>query len=111
LVKISSITGSQTGKMRLTAEQRLAALERDVIVLHDTVKMLHGLLKEHRQLISDYITQQIMSANTSEENRVNVRPEDALYTFICRQRFDKMEKSIENIRRLMEDTSLGLRAG
>lgn len=111
-MKISSITGSQTGKMRLTVEQRLAALERDVVVLRDTVKMLHGLLKEHRQLISDYITQQVMSANTSdEENRGNVRPEDALYTFICRQRFDKMEKSIEKIRRLIEDARFGLRAG
>ena len=98
--------------MRLTLEQRLAALERDIVVLRDTLKMLHGLLKEQRQLISDYITQQVMSADTSdEEKHGNVRPEDALYTFVCQQRFDKMEKNIEKIRKLIEDSRFGLKAG
>ena len=64
-------------KMRLTIEQRLAALERDNVVLHDTVKLLHKLLKEQRQLINDYITQ-VLSANDGEKQKASLRPEDAL---------------------------------
>lgn len=111
-MKISSITRSEADKMRLTLEQRLAALERDVVVLLDTTKLLHRLLKEQRQLISDYITQQVMSADTSdEEKHGNIRPENALYTFVCQQRFDKMEKNIGKIHKLVEDSTFGLKAG
>ncbi|MHC4558498.1 MAG: hypothetical protein ACYTFW_11605 [Planctomycetota bacterium] len=60
--------------MRLTIEQRLSALERDNVVLHDTAKLLHKLLKEQRQLINDYITQ-VLSANDSEEQKGSLRPE------------------------------------
>lgn len=97
--------------MRLTIDQRLAALERDNVVLHDTVKLLHRLLKDQRQLIKDYITQQVMSTNQSEEQNNNVRPEDALYTFICKRRFDAIEKHMETIRKSVENPASGLKAG
>ena len=53
-------------KMRLTLEQRLEALERDNVVLHDTIKLLHRLLKEQRELISEYITIKVTCAATGD---------------------------------------------
>ena len=42
--------------MRLTIEQRVAALERQNVVLEGKVMLLYKLLKEQQQLINDYIT-------------------------------------------------------
>ncbi len=107
-MKILNELGS---KMRLTTEQRLVALERDNIVLHDTVKLLHKLLKEQRQLINDYITQKMMSSNKSDGQKGNLRPEDVLYTFICKRRFEGLEKHMEKMRKLVEEPKCGLKAG
>ena len=97
--------------MRLTIEQRLEALERDVVIVQDTMKLLHKLLKQQRELINDYITRKVTSIdNQSDENGASARPEDALYTFICRQRFDRIEKEIEKIRKAIEKSKITLKA-
>jgi uncharacterized coiled-coil protein SlyX len=83
--------------MRLTTEQRLMVLERDNVVQQDTVKMLHNLLKEQRLLINEYITQTVMSASQSDGQKSDIRPEDALYIFICKRRFDTLEKRMDKI--------------
>ena len=98
-------------KMRLTTEQRLSALERENVVLQDRVTMLHKLLKEQRQLINDYITQRVSSANKTEAQSGNLRPEDALFTFVCKQKFDRLEKNIESIRKSVSHSRFGLKAG
>jgi len=97
--------------MRLTMEQRIAALERDNVVLRDTIDMLHGLLKEHRRLINDYITQRIATANQSVADNGEVRPEEALYTFVCRQRFDRLSKEVASLRKLIGNPRFGSKAG
>ena len=97
--------------MRLTTEQRIAALERDNVVLNDTLKMLHKLLKEQRKLINEYITQNVMSAAKSDSQKSNIRPEEALYTFICKRRFDTLEKRMEKIHQSAEKPKYGLKAG
>lgn len=100
------------GQMRLTLEQRLEALERDNVVLRGTIKLLHRLLKEQRELINDYITLRLTCAATGDgQNRANKRPEDALYTFICKQRFDRIEKDMEKLHKLVESSKFGLKAG
>lgn len=99
------------GKMRLTTEQRLAALERENVVLQGRITLLHKLLKEQRQLISDYITQRISSANETANQNGNTRPEDALYTFICKQKFDRIEKNIARISKSVANSRIGLKAG
>ena len=86
------------GFMRLTLEQRVAALERENIVLQDTVKLLHRMLKEQRQLINDYITHSVASGNNGDQPGDNGRDEDVLYTFTCKRRFDNIEKRMENLR-------------
>ena len=96
--------------MRLTSEQRIAALERDNVVLHDTVKLLHKMLKEQRELINDYITQKVASQNNGGRQDDNARPEDVLYTFMCKRRFDQLEKRMENIRKSVMDSHT-LKAG
>ena len=98
-------------KMRLTMEQRIAAIERDNVVLHDTIDLLHRLLKEHRQLINDYITQQVVASEKRESEAPGVRPEDALYTFVCRQRFDRLSKEVESLRKLIANPRFGSKAG
>ena len=97
--------------MRLTIEQRVTALERDNVILQDTIKLLHRLLKEHRQLINDFITQKMTAAERSDEQSPDVRPEDALYAFVCKQRFDRITKEIETLRRLIQSSRFGLKAG
>ncbi len=100
--------------MRLTIEQRLRVLERDTVVLQDTIKLLHKLLKDQGELIHDYITQKVANANTNDggqNNSGDSRPEDALYTFVCRQRFDQIDKQIKKLRQLMESHQFGLKAG
>ena len=85
--------------MRLTSEQRIAALEREQIILQDTIKLLHKMLKEQKELINDYITHKVTSPENAEKHDDNNRPEDALYTFVCKQRFDYLEKRMERIRK------------
>ena len=89
--------------MRLTLQQRIAALERENIILHDTIKTLHKMLKEHRELINEYITQRVSSDENKLQNETR-RPEDVLYTFVCKQRFDHLEKRMERIRKTFVDS-------
>jgi hypothetical protein len=97
---------------RLTIEQRLEALERDTVVLHDTIKLLHKMLKDQGKLIKDYIARKVVSANpTDEDNPGNSRPEDALYTFVCGRRFEKLEREIEKIRKLLDGSRFRSIAG
>ena len=111
LAKIS-IKSQKVSKMRLTVEQRLEALERDTVVLHDTIKLLHKLLREQRNLINDYIVQKVAEANATDEQKgANNRPEDALYTFVCKQRFDKIDRDIRKMFSLIENLRFGTRAG
>jgi hypothetical protein len=97
--------------MRLTIEQRVAALERESVVLSDTVKLLHRMLKEQRRLINDYITRKVSSAVQNQRQEGNLRPEDEVYAFICRTRFERLEKQVEKMRKLLEKQAFGLRAG
>lgn len=92
-------------------EQRIAALERDNVVLHDKIDLLHRLLKENRRLISDYITRQVASANQGGGETADVRPEDAIYTFVCGKRFDRISKEIESLRKLIANRRFGSKAG
>ena len=98
--------------MRLTIEQRLQALERDAVVFHDTVKLLHKLLKNQEKLINEYIVRKIASANAdSEHNGENARPEQELYTFVCQRRFDKLERDVRRTLKLIENMRFGTKAG
>ena len=90
--------------VRLTMEQRVVALERDNTVLHDTVKLLHKMLKDQRQLINEYIVLTLGSANANNEhNGCTTRPEDALYTFVCKQRLDRLDRQIEKVHKFIKD--------
>ena len=73
---------------------------------------LHLLLKEQSTLINDYIIQRVTSAGNGS-NGNGERPEDAVYTFICKKRLDRIERDIKRITRLPEngDLDLELRAG
>ena len=98
--------------MRLTVEQRLQALERETVVLHDTIKLLHRLLKEQAELINDYIIQKVSEANDIDGDKGgSVRPVDALFTFVCRRRFDKIDNDIKRLQKSIEDLRFGVKAG
>jgi len=107
LVKLNRISD-----MRLTVEQRLQALERDAVVLHDTIDLLHKVVKTQSQLINDYITRKVASADAADEHEADKkRPENALFTFVCRQRFDQIDKDVAKMRKLIENLRYGLKAG
>lgn len=98
--------------MRLTTEQRLQALERDIVVLHDMMKMLHRMLKDQGQLINEYIVRRIANVNAAEGGEgANGRPEQELYTFVCQKRFDKLEKNIKRTLEAVENLKFRLRVG
>lgn len=96
------------GEMRFTTEQRLAALERENILLRDTTKMLHKMLKEQRELIKDYITEAITATDAKNAQAGAVRPEEALYTFVCKQRFNRLDKMIDELRKQVEESASAL---
>ncbi|UCE48868.1 MAG: hypothetical protein JSW47_01750 [Phycisphaerales bacterium] len=99
------------GNMRFTVEQRLAHLERENVILHDSTQMLHRMLKEQQELIKDYIAQILVSGDESEEQNERVRTEraeKAQYTFTCMQRFERLEKSIEKLNMQTGEPALAL---
>ena len=89
--------------MRLTIEERLAALERENVVLHDKLKVLHKLMKEQRELTMDY-TQKVVSVSDSKAEIMH--PEEVRYTYCCRPRFERLEKQMEQVEKLVADRSL-----
>jgi hypothetical protein len=97
--------------MRLTTDQRLRTLERETVVLHDTIKLLHKLLKDQGQLINEYIVRKVTEANEAGEENGGVRPEQELYTFVCKQRFDKIEKDVKKTLELIENLRFRLKVG
>jgi hypothetical protein len=98
--------------MRLTVEQRLRALERENVVLGDTIKVLHRLVKEQGHLINEYIVRRVAAVGADQgQNGENARPEEELYTFVCQRRFDKIEKDIKKALKLIESSRFGLKAG
>lgn len=97
--------------MRLTTEQRLQALERDAVVFHDTIKVLHKLLKDQGELINDYIVRKMASVAAEGHKGNNSRPEKELYTFVCQRRFDKLEKDINKTLMLIENIRFGTKVG
>jgi hypothetical protein len=86
-------------------------LERENVVLQDTVKLLHKLLKEQRGLINEYIAHNVASAGQRQWEETNGRLPGAVYTFRCKQRFDRIEKQIEKIHKQRDRTGRGLKAG
>lgn len=105
----------QSGKARdesaqPTAEQRLAALETNVAGLRETTDRLYKMLKEQGELISEYITKQLV-AGDSRGHRVGVSAEDALFTFVCRRKFDQIEKELGRLRRLLAGSDSVRRVG
>jgi hypothetical protein len=94
--------------MRFTTEQRLAQLERENVVLHDTTKLLHSMLKDQQQMIKDYISQMLVTTDESEVQTGRVRAEKGLYTFTCKQRFDRLEKTIEKLHKQIAESALAL---
>lgn len=106
--------GEEELKMRLTTAQRIAELERETVVLRDTVKVLHNMLKQQKQLINEYITAKFTAHGKSAHGSGSVpdtRPEDALYTFRCRRRFEKIERDIRKMRESPSHPSRTKRVG
>ena len=92
--------------MRLTVDQRVQALEREVVVLRDMLELLH------KMLISDNIVQKVAESNPAEEGaNGNARPEQELYAFVCKQRFDKVEKDLRKVMQMMEGLRFKHKAG
>ena len=78
-------------------ERRLETIERNVTHLNATVDQLHRMLQEQRGQISEYVTRQLVAAG--QEGGVSA--EDALFTFVCRRKFDEIERELARLRRVL----------
>ncbi len=96
------------GNMRFTIDQRLAELERENVVLHDTTKLRHRMLRDQQQMIKDYIRQMLVTTDKDETQTGRVRADKAQYAFTCEQRFDRLEKTIEKLHRQAAESALAL---
>jgi hypothetical protein len=98
--------------MRLTVDQRLQALEREVVVLRDMLELLHKMLKNQGGMISDYIVQKVAESNPAEEGgKGSARPAQELYAFVCKQRFDKVERDLRKVMQMVEGLRFKHKAG
>jgi hypothetical protein len=88
-------------QVQATAEQRLAALEGIVAGLSETVDKLHQALKEQSELLNEYGSKQLAAGNPPANRVGGLSPEDVLYTFVCRRKFDHLEKELTRMRQLL----------
>ncbi len=98
---LTQSNNAKDDQVQVTAEQRLAALEGLVAGLSETVDKLHKALQEQSELVNDYVSKQA-AAGSAPSNRVGgLSPEDVLYTFVCRRKFDHLEKELGRLRQLL----------
>ena len=98
--------------MRFTIEQRVRSLERDVTVLQDKIDLLHKMLRELRGLIYEYITTKVRNPAIEDAGRKGtLHPADAVYTFVCKRRFGKLEKDLRSVLKRLDGYQQGKKAG
>jgi hypothetical protein len=90
---------------RLTTQQRLAALERENVVLRDKLKTLHSMLKEQRQLIAEYITQQVLRADGDRATASQAESAETVGHFVCQRRFEQLEERLDQFGVFQADSS------
>jgi hypothetical protein len=98
------LTPSNSAKddqVQATPEQRLAALEGIVAGLSEAVDKLHQALKEQSELVNEYVGKQLAAGNAPASRVGGLSPEDVLYTFVCRRKFDHVEKELARLRQLL----------
>lgn len=96
--------------LRLTSEQRIAALERENVVLHGKTKVLHGMLKEQRRLIHEYIREALIAADQDKEMPDRAQPKEALCALGCKPRLERVEHSLNALQSCPEDRIVRCRA-
>ncbi len=84
-----------------TTEQRLVALEASVASLGATVDKLHKMVREQGDLIREYTTTQLAAGSSKSSPSSSISPEDAIFTFVCRRRFDHVEKEVSRLKQLL----------
>jgi len=88
-------------RVQPTTEQRLAALEANIAGLGETVDRLHKMVREQGDLIREYITTQSVAGGSKSSPSSSISPEDAIFTFVCRRRFDHVEKELSKLKQLL----------
>ncbi len=88
-------------QVQATAEQRLTALEGTVAGLSEKIDTLHKMLKEQTDLVNEYVSKQAAAGNATANRVGGLSPEDVLYTFVCRRKFDHLEKELGRLRQLL----------
>jgi hypothetical protein len=88
-------------QVQATLEQRLAALEGIVAGLSEAVDKLHKALKEQSELVNEYVGKQLAAGSAPAGRVGGLSPEDVLYTFVCRRKFDHVEKELGRLRQLL----------
>jgi hypothetical protein len=89
------------GQTQTTPEQRLTALEGRVAGLSEAMDGLRRMLEQQGELLNEYVAKQ-PAASGATGNRVgDLSPEDVLFTFVCRRKFDHVEKELGRLKQLL----------
>jgi len=68
------------------------------------------MLKHQNKLITDYLTLNAVVQNQDSQDAPSSK-EDAVYTFMCRKRFDQIQKDIRYLKQMISKIDLKNRAG
>jgi hypothetical protein len=88
-------------KVQPTTEQRLATLEANMASLGETIDRLRTAVREQGDLIREHITKQLVANGAKGVADSSISPEDALFTFVCRRKFDHVEKELSKLKQLL----------
>jgi hypothetical protein len=98
---LTQSNNAKDDQVQAAAEQRLAALEGLVAGLSETVEKLHKALREQSELINEYVSKQLVAGAVTANHVGGLSPEDVLYTFVCRRKFDHVEKELARLRQML----------
>ncbi len=105
----SNTTGD--GQVPSNLEQRLTALEGSVADLSEANDRLYRMLKEQGELINEYITRQLVAGGSDRQQDKRLPPEDALFTFVCRRKFNQVEEELGRLRQVLAGLHSASKAG
>lgn len=103
--------GETRHRSQPTVEQRLARLERNVANLNEAVDQLYRMAREQQRSIGEYVTKKLVAAGNGDGHDAGVSPEDAMFTFVCRRKFDAVEKELARLRQVVAGSDSVRRAG
>jgi hypothetical protein len=78
-----------------------ATLEANMVSLSETIDRLRAAVREQSDLIREHVSKQLVAGGAKNAVSSSISPEDALFTFVCRRKFDHVEKELSKLKQLL----------